>query len=231
MLEEAVAGQGRRRAHRGRARGAGRGRVGGGARRLPASVDESPSAAGFEGLGVASRWLGEQEAAMRALQRAYGCTVAPATRALRRGWRSSCASASATSTPTWRSASGGWSAPSACSRARSRASSRLAHARPGSPGAPGRSRPRPRAHARGGRPRHRPRQRRDRRRDDGAGARGAGLRVRGRGRGRDAPLDEATAAAVAGELEDLDAISSCCCYLIDACKQVRRRPHETVPGH
>ena len=34
-------------------------------------------------------------------------------------------------------------------------------------------------------------------------------------------LDEATAAAVAGELEDLDAISSCCCYLIDACKQVR----------
>ena len=36
-----------------------------------ASVDEGPSAAGFEGLGVASRWLGEQEAAMRALQRAY----------------------------------------------------------------------------------------------------------------------------------------------------------------
>ena len=34
-------------------------------------------------------------------------------------------------------------------------------------------------------------------------------------------LDEATAAAVAGELDDLDAISSCCCYLIDACKQVR----------
>jgi LuxR family transcriptional regulator, maltose regulon positive regulatory protein len=34
-------------------------------------------------------------------------------------------------------------------------------------------------------------------------------------------LDEATAAAVAGELEDLDAISSCCCYLIDACKRVR----------
>src|SRR6185312_35180 len=36
-----------------------------------ASVDEAPSAAGFEGLGVACRWLGEQEAAMRALQRAY----------------------------------------------------------------------------------------------------------------------------------------------------------------
>jgi LuxR family transcriptional regulator, maltose regulon positive regulatory protein len=34
-------------------------------------------------------------------------------------------------------------------------------------------------------------------------------------------LDEATAAAVAGELADLDAISSCCCYLIDACKRVR----------
>ena len=34
-------------------------------------------------------------------------------------------------------------------------------------------------------------------------------------------LDEATAAAVAGELDDLDAISSCCCYLIDACKRVR----------
>jgi DNA-binding NarL/FixJ family response regulator len=34
-------------------------------------------------------------------------------------------------------------------------------------------------------------------------------------------LDEATAATVAGELADLDAISSCCCYLIDACKRVR----------
>jgi DNA-binding NarL/FixJ family response regulator len=34
-------------------------------------------------------------------------------------------------------------------------------------------------------------------------------------------LDEATAATVAGELDDLDAISSCCCYLIDACKRVR----------
>ena len=36
-----------------------------------ASLDEAPSAAAFEGLGVALRWLGEQEAAIRALQRAY----------------------------------------------------------------------------------------------------------------------------------------------------------------
>ena len=36
-----------------------------------ASLDEAPSAAAFEGLGVACRWLGEQEAAMRALRRAY----------------------------------------------------------------------------------------------------------------------------------------------------------------
>jgi hypothetical protein len=34
-------------------------------------------------------------------------------------------------------------------------------------------------------------------------------------------LDEATAAAVGGELEDPDAISMTCCALIDACKRVR----------
>src|SRR5262245_42436531 len=35
------------------------------------SVDEAPTAQAFEGLGVACRWLGEQEAAIRHLQRAY----------------------------------------------------------------------------------------------------------------------------------------------------------------
>lgn len=34
-------------------------------------------------------------------------------------------------------------------------------------------------------------------------------------------LDEATAAAVGGEMEDPDAISTACCALIDACKRVR----------
>ena len=34
-------------------------------------------------------------------------------------------------------------------------------------------------------------------------------------------LDEATAAAVGGELEDPDAITTTCCALIDACKRVR----------
>ncbi|MFL5825640.1 MAG: LuxR C-terminal-related transcriptional regulator [Thermoleophilaceae bacterium] len=34
-------------------------------------------------------------------------------------------------------------------------------------------------------------------------------------------LDEATAAALAGELTSVDAISTVCCYLIDACKRVR----------
>src|SRR5205085_7178271 len=33
-------------------------------------------------------------------------------------------------------------------------------------------------------------------------------------------LDEAAAAATGGELSDLDAISTVCCYLIDACKRV-----------
>src|SRR5919202_3494224 len=36
-----------------------------------ASLDDAPTAAAFEGLGVACRWLGDQEAAIRALQRAY----------------------------------------------------------------------------------------------------------------------------------------------------------------
>ena len=83
-----------------------------------ASIDDAPSAAGFEGLGVASRWLGEQETAMRALQRAY--------RLHRRAGdaRSSSASASATSTPTWRSGSDGSSAPSDCSKGWSPGSSR-----------------------------------------------------------------------------------------------------------
>src|SRR6266536_4369310 len=35
------------------------------------SLQAAPSAPAFEGLGLACRWLGEQEAAIRALQRAY----------------------------------------------------------------------------------------------------------------------------------------------------------------
>lgn len=34
-------------------------------------------------------------------------------------------------------------------------------------------------------------------------------------------LDGATAAAVAGEMTDLDAMTTACCYLISACEQVR----------
>ena len=34
-------------------------------------------------------------------------------------------------------------------------------------------------------------------------------------------LDEATAAAMGGEVDDPDAVSSACCYLIDACKRTR----------
>ena len=34
-------------------------------------------------------------------------------------------------------------------------------------------------------------------------------------------LDEANAAVVAGEMMDLNAISATCCYLIDACENVR----------
>jgi len=36
-----------------------------------ASLDTAPSAPAFEGLGLACRWLGEQETAIRSLQRAY----------------------------------------------------------------------------------------------------------------------------------------------------------------
>jgi hypothetical protein len=38
---------------------------------LPRSVDEAPVRGRYEGLGVACRWLGEQEASIRHLQRAY----------------------------------------------------------------------------------------------------------------------------------------------------------------
>ena len=51
----------------------------------------------------------------------------------------------------------------------------------------------------------------------------AGVALVGLGRVDDGmrALDEATAAAVGGELDNLDAISSTCCALIDACKRVR----------
>ena len=187
-----------------------------------ASVDEAPSAAAFEGLGVACRWLGEQEAAMRALQRAYrlhrragdarsaarvalqlclGECYFHADVAVGLGWVERAERLLEGMEP---GVEQGWLT--------------LA-ARPSR--APGRPRPGPRAHY-------------------ASAARAIGhdcgvidvemmaLALEGlayvcegeveEGMRR---LDEATAAAVAGELDDLDAISSCCCYLIDACKRVR----------
>ena len=150
------------------------------------------------------------------------CTAAPTTAARPRGSPCSCASASSTSTTTWRSAVG-WVEraerllegvpPGAEHGWVELLRGHLAHA--------GRARPgRARAPTPEG-PSDRPRERRRRRRDDGARPRGAALVCEGEIDDGMRRLDEATAATVAGELDDLDAISSCCCYLIDACKRVR----------
>ena len=117
----------------------------------------------------------------------------------------------------------GWSAPSACSPGMEPGVEHGLADRSvaGPPRAAGRPRPAARPHARGGRPRHRPGLRRDRRRDHGAGARGLVAMVSegevDEGMRR---LDEATAAAVGGEVDDLDAIS-----------QLLLLPHRRLQAH
>ena len=222
MLEEAVAGQGA-----GRHVEAGRAALAAGeweAARdaFQASVDEAPSAAGFEGLGVASRWLGEQEAAMRALQRAYrlhrragdarsaarvalqlclGECYFHADVAVGLGWVERAERLLEGTEPGvehgWLTLLRGHLAlqvdrDPARARTYAAAARAIGH-------------------------------------DSGAidvemmalALEGLAYVCEGEVEDGMRRLDEATAAAVAGELDDLDAISSCCCYLIDACKQVR----------
>jgi DNA-binding CsgD family transcriptional regulator len=187
-----------------------------------ASVDEEATAAAFEGLGVACRWLGEQEAAIRALQRAY--------RLHRRADDPRSAARNAIQLGLGElyfhddlAVAVGWV-------------ERAARLLDGEPTAAehgwvelirghlalqvGRDPAAARTHA--GRARaigH----------DTGVvdvemmalALEGLALVCEGEVDEGMRRLDEATAATVAGELDDLDAISSCCCYLIDACKRVR----------
>jgi LuxR family maltose regulon positive regulatory protein len=187
-----------------------------------ASIDEEPTAAAFDGLGLACRWLGEQEAAIRALQRAYRLhRRADDRRAAARtavqlclgelyfhddmavalGWVERAARLLDELPPA---AEHGWvelvRGHLALQVGRDPATAR-AHAA--------------RARAIG--------------HDVGVidvemmalALEGLALVCEGEVDEGMRRLDEATAATVAGELVDLDAISSCCCYLIDACKRVR----------
>jgi LuxR family maltose regulon positive regulatory protein len=187
-----------------------------------ASIDGGPSAAAFDGLGLACRWLGEQEAAIRALQRAYRlhrrADDRPAAArtavqlclgelyfhddmAVALGWVERAARLLDELPPA---AEHGWvelvRGHLAMQVGRDVATTR-AHAE--------------RARAIG--------------RDTGVvdvemmalALEGLALVCEGEVDEGMRRLDEATAATVAGELDDLDAISSCCCYLIDACKRVR----------
>ena len=187
-----------------------------------ASIDNAPSAAGFEGLGVASRWLGEQEAAMRALQRAYrlhrraGDARSAARVALQLclgecyfhsdvaiglGWVERAERLLEGMEP---GVEQGW-----LTLLRGHLALQVDHD-------PARAR----THAAAARAIGR---------DCGVidvemmalGLEGLAYVCEGEVDEGMRRLDEATAAAVAGELDDLDAISSCCCYLIDACKRVR----------
>jgi LuxR family transcriptional regulator, maltose regulon positive regulatory protein len=187
-----------------------------------AAVEQSRSAAAYEGLGVASRWLGEQEAAIRHLQRAFrlyreaGDPRAASRVALQLAFGEVYFHADV-------SVGLGW-----LERA-----DRLLEGLP--PGAEQGWITLVRGHLA--------------LQVDRDPARARSYAAAARAIGRDAGvvdiemmalaleglafvcegevedgmrrLDEATAAAVAGELADLDAISSCCCYLIDACKRVR----------
>jgi len=187
-----------------------------------ASVDEAPSASAFEGLGFALRWLGEQEAAMRALQRAYRLhrragDARSAARVALQLCLAECYFHSDVAVGL------GWV---------ERAERLLDGTEPGAEQGwlilvrghlalqvdrdPGRAR----AHAAAARTIG----------HDSAdidlemmalALEGLAFVCEGEVENGMRRLDEATAAAVAGELDDLDAISSCCCYLIDACKQVR----------
>jgi LuxR family maltose regulon positive regulatory protein len=187
-----------------------------------ASLDEAPSAAAFEGLGFACRWLGEQEAAMRALRRAYrlhrqagdargaarvalqlcfGECYFHADVAVGLGWVERAERLLEGTEPGpeqgWLTLIRGHLAlqvdrDPARARTYATAARAIGH-------------------------------------DNGVldvemmalGLEGLALVCEGEVEDGMRRLDEATAAAVAGELEDLDAISSCCCYLIDACKRVR----------
>jgi DNA-binding NarL/FixJ family response regulator len=187
-----------------------------------ASIDEAPSAAAFEGLGAACRWVGEQEEAIRALQRAYrlyrqaGDPRAAARTAVQLCLGECYFHADVAVGLGWveradRLLEGmeigpeqGWLAllrgHLALQVDRDPARS-LEHAM--------------RARSIG--------------RDTGVvdiemmalALEGLCFVCQGEIEEGMRRLDEATAATVAGELEDLDAISSCCCYLIDACKRVR----------
>jgi ATP/maltotriose-dependent transcriptional regulator MalT len=187
-----------------------------------ASLDATPSAAAFEGLGLACRWLGEQEAAIRALQRAYRLHRRAGDRrsaartavqlclaelyfhddlAVAMGWVERAARL-LEDEPL--GAEQGWV--------------ELVHGHLALQ--VGRDPAKARTHA-------------ARARATGHETRVAdvemmaialeGLAMVCEGEVDEGMrrLDEATAATVAGELDDLDAISSCCCYLIDACKRVR----------
>src|SRR5919201_5489578 len=187
-----------------------------------ASLDEVPSAAAFEGLGLACRWLGEQEAAIRALQRAYRLHRRAEDRraaartavqlcvgelyfhddmAVALGWLERGARL-LDGVPS--GAEHGW-----IQLLRGHLALQV-----------GRDPVKARAHAE---------QARAIGRDTGVvdvemmalALEGLTLVCEGEVEDGMRRLDEATAATVAGELDDLDAISSCCCYLIDACKRVR----------
>jgi DNA-binding CsgD family transcriptional regulator/tetratricopeptide (TPR) repeat protein len=187
-----------------------------------ASLDEDPSAAAFEGLGSACRWVGEQEASIRALQRAYRLhRRADDRRSAARVAVQLCLAEQYFHDDL--AVAVGW-----VERA-----GRLLEGVPPSPEhgwvellrghlamQVGRDPVAARAHAETAR---------------AIGRETAvvdvemmalaleGLALVCEGEIDDGMrrLDEATAATVAGELDDLDAISSCCCYLIDACKRVR----------
>jgi len=187
-----------------------------------ASLERAPSASAFEGLGVACRWLGEQEAAIRALQRAY--------RLHRRGGERRAAARVAVQLCLGElyfhddmAVGLGWV---------ERADRLLDGMAPGAEQGwlalvrghlallVERNPVRARAHAAVARTIGH---------DCGVvdvemmalALEGLTLVSEGEVEEGMRRLDEATAAAVAGELEDLDAISSTCCYLIDACKRVR----------
>jgi DNA-binding NarL/FixJ family response regulator len=187
-----------------------------------ASIDDAPTAAALEGLGHACRWLGEQEAAIRALQRAYRLHRRADDRrsaartaiqlclaelyfhddmAVALGWVERAARL-LDGVPL--GAEHGW-----VELVRGHLAMQV-----------GRDAATARAHA-------------ERARAIGRDAdvvdvemmalalEGLALVCAGEVDEGMRRLDEATAATVAGELDDLDAISSCCCYLIDACKRVR----------
>jgi DNA-binding NarL/FixJ family response regulator len=187
-----------------------------------ASLDEAPSASAFEGLGVACRWLGEQEAAIRALQRSYRLHRRAGDRrsaarvavqlclgelyfhddmAVAMGWVERAGRLLDGVAP---GAEHGWvelvHGHLALQVERDPVKART-HA----------SRARALGH------------------ETGVvdvemmaiALEGLALVCEGEVDEGMRRLDEATAATVAGELDDLDAISSCCCYLIDACKRVR----------